>query len=202
MTDMYNVLEKLRAGETLSAKEQIIHDQGLVSTLELLHDELDALVQAAYGWAGALSDQQVLTQLTALNAARHQQERQGTVLYLRPEYQDPKGTSMRDLNMGTGTLAARAAVVPSFPVRLVDRAVAVQQVLQTATQPLTSAQVAALFKGARARPSRRFWTPWCCWVTSDSSGMRPRPCATPSDPRPPSTRRRGGHLHAGWGSPA
>jgi hypothetical protein len=150
MTDMYNVMEKLRAGETLTAKDQTIHDQGLVTTLKLLHDELDALVQAAYGWEGVLSDQQVLTQLTALNAVRHQQERQGKVLYLRPEYQDPKNTATGDLNMGAGTLAVRAAAVPPFPAKLMDRAVAVQQVLQTATQPLTSAQVAALFKSARS----------------------------------------------------
>ncbi|CAM3713632.1 hypothetical protein [Deinococcus frigens] len=142
--------ETLRAGETLTVKEQTIHDDGLVTTLGLLHDELDALVQAAYGWTGVLSDQQVLTQLTALNAARHQQERQGTVLYLRPEYQDPKGTAMRDLDMGAGTLAVRVAAVPSFPAKLMDRAVAVQHALQTAPQPLTSAQVTALFKGARA----------------------------------------------------
>jgi hypothetical protein len=42
MTGMYNVLEKLRAGEPLSAKEQAIHEQGLVSVLREIHDELDA----------------------------------------------------------------------------------------------------------------------------------------------------------------
>src|SRR5690606_17167315 len=33
LTGMYNVLEKLRAGEPLSAKERAIHEQGLVSVL-------------------------------------------------------------------------------------------------------------------------------------------------------------------------
>ena len=49
MTGMYNVLEKLRAGEPLSKKEQLIHEQGLVSVLKQIHDDLDAAVFAAYG---------------------------------------------------------------------------------------------------------------------------------------------------------
>src|SRR5690606_28190821 len=44
LTGMYNVLEKLRSGEVLSAKERIIHEQGLVSVLRQIHDELDAAV--------------------------------------------------------------------------------------------------------------------------------------------------------------
>ena len=41
LTGMYNVLEKLRSGETLNAKEKAIHEQGLVSVLRELHDALD-----------------------------------------------------------------------------------------------------------------------------------------------------------------
>ncbi len=50
MTGMYNVLEKLRSGDPLSAKEKIIHEQGLVSVLKQLHDDLDTAVATAYGW--------------------------------------------------------------------------------------------------------------------------------------------------------
>jgi hypothetical protein len=50
LTGMYNVLEKLRAEQPLTAKEKIIHDQGLVSILLQLHDDLDAAVFDAYGW--------------------------------------------------------------------------------------------------------------------------------------------------------
>ena len=53
MTDLYNVLERLRAAEALSEKEQDIHDGGLVSLLKKLNDELDNRV-AAYGWTAAL----------------------------------------------------------------------------------------------------------------------------------------------------
>jgi hypothetical protein len=54
LTGMYNVLEKLRAGETLTAKERTIHEHGLVSVLRQLHDELDAAVLGAYGWSDLL----------------------------------------------------------------------------------------------------------------------------------------------------
>ncbi len=54
LTGMYNVLEKLRSGEALSAKEREIHEQGLVSVLRQIHDELDAAVLEAYGWSDLL----------------------------------------------------------------------------------------------------------------------------------------------------
>jgi hypothetical protein len=56
LTGMYNVLEKLRCGEPLTAKEKIIHEQGLIAVLRTLHDELDATVLAAYGWSDLTDD--------------------------------------------------------------------------------------------------------------------------------------------------
>ena len=50
LTGMYNVLEQLRRGEPLTPKEKLIHEQGLISILRQIHDELDAAVLAAYGW--------------------------------------------------------------------------------------------------------------------------------------------------------
>lgn len=50
LTAMYNVLEALREGRALTNKEQAIHDQGLVSILRQLHDQLDLEVVQAYGW--------------------------------------------------------------------------------------------------------------------------------------------------------
>ncbi len=54
LTGMYNVLEKLRSGEVLSARERTIHEHGLVSVLRQLHDEIDAAVLDAYGWSDLL----------------------------------------------------------------------------------------------------------------------------------------------------
>ena len=54
LTGMYNVLDKLRSGEPLTAKERTIHEHGLVSVLRQLHDDLDAAVLDAYGWSDLL----------------------------------------------------------------------------------------------------------------------------------------------------
>lgn len=111
LTGMYNVLEKLRAGEPLTAKDKTIHEQGLVSVLRELHDELDRAVFAAYGWddlaeqlvgkpgattplpdkseAQAEAEEELLRRLVALNAERAAEEARGLVRWLRPEYQNP-----------------------------------------------------------------------------------------------------------------
>jgi hypothetical protein len=50
LTGLYNVLEAVRAGRPLNAKEKAIHDKGLVSILKQIHDDLDLAVFEAYGW--------------------------------------------------------------------------------------------------------------------------------------------------------
>ncbi len=89
LTDMYNVLEKLRAGDVLSAKDKTIHEQGLVSVLRQIHDDLDAAVFDAYGWPPTLTDDEILERLVALNAERAEEERNGIIRWLRPEFQNP-----------------------------------------------------------------------------------------------------------------
>lgn len=88
MTGMYNVLEKLRAGEALTAKDKIIHEQGLVSVLKQLHDDLDAAVADAYGWPADLPDDEILSRLVALNAERAAEESTGQIRWLRPDFQN------------------------------------------------------------------------------------------------------------------
>ncbi len=85
MTGMYNVLEKLRAGEGLREREGGIHAQGQVAVLRRLHDELDAAVFAAYGWPLSVSDEQILGRLVELNGRRVVEERGGLVRWLRPD---------------------------------------------------------------------------------------------------------------------
>jgi hypothetical protein len=116
LTGTYNVLEKLKSGEALSAKEKIIHEQGLVSVLKQLHDELDRAVLDAYGWSDLSPLMQVvngnsasgangtpatrdeckralydalLERLVALNAERAAEEKKGLIRWLRPEFQNP-----------------------------------------------------------------------------------------------------------------
>lgn len=115
MTDMYNVLEKMRSGETLTAKEKSVNDQGLVSILRELHDELDRTVFSAYGWddlatqlvglpgattpfpakgeAQAHAENELLTRLVDLNAQRAAEEARGQIRWLRPEFQNPSAAT-------------------------------------------------------------------------------------------------------------
>jgi hypothetical protein len=125
LTGMYNVLEKLRSGEPLSAKERVIHEQGLVSVLRQIHDDLDAAVLDAYGWSDLLPllrvahgndapaegqtrddakrafDEAVLERLVALNAERAAEEARGLVRWLRPEFQNPQ-SAPRQAEIETG----------------------------------------------------------------------------------------------------
>ena len=87
MTGMYNVLEKLRTNEPLTAAEKTIHEQGLVSVLKQIHDDLDHAVFEAYGWSSTLTDAGILEKLVALNAERAAEEAKGLIRWLRPEYQ-------------------------------------------------------------------------------------------------------------------
>jgi len=115
LTGMYNVLEKLRAGDTLTPKERTIHEQGLVSVLRELHDALDSAVFEAYGWcdlaaqlvgkpgattplpdkpeAQAAAEEELLRRLVELNAVRAAEEARGHIRWLRPDYQNPGATS-------------------------------------------------------------------------------------------------------------
>jgi hypothetical protein len=89
LTGLYNVLEALREGRSLTAKEKQIHSQGLVGVLKDLHDELDAVVLQAYGWTNRPDAQELLVRLVALNARRAAEEKTGLVRWLRPEFQNP-----------------------------------------------------------------------------------------------------------------
>ena len=185
MTGMYNVLEKLRhplpnppplgegaiksppsggrlEGGVLTAKEKAIHEQGLVSVLKQLHDELDAAVADAYGWPANLPDEEILERLVALNAERAAEEAQGLVRWLRPEYQNPSGF---DSAQPTDTSAEQMVFPdqPAFPERsrrepparrpwpktLPEQVAAVRAALTSATGPVTAEAIARNFQRAR-----------------------------------------------------
>ena len=167
MTDMYNVLEALRANETLTAKQRAIHDQGLITVLRQLHDELDAAVAAAYGWDAALADADILDRLVALNRARAEEESRGTVRYLRPAYQQPHvvpasaGTAAIQSDLGLPSSDLRpptSAPQPlAWPSSLADQIALVRGVIhQTAWQQADGAKTLARhFTGVRAPTVQR-----------------------------------------------
>ncbi|HEV7403072.1 MAG TPA: hypothetical protein VGO11_09110 [Chthoniobacteraceae bacterium] len=155
LTDMYNVLEKLRAGGPLNAKEQIIHEQGLVSVLRQIHDDLDTAVAEAYGWPANLSDEELLTRLVALNAERAAEERRGQIRWLRPDFQNAAGTATQTgLDTGPDDTAPAAALPATgkrpWPKALAEQAQAVRAQLAALGTAATPATIASAFKGARA----------------------------------------------------
>ena len=160
LTDMYNVLDALRLGRVLTAREKLTHTNGLVSVLAELHDTLDTLVLQAYGWADlvpalvgqpggtlpwpekpaaqAEAEEELLLRLVALNAERAAEESRGTVRWLRPEFQDP---------------AQRGA--PAMPVAVQDE---LELDVAAADTPLPASKKARKpAKTVAAAPAARAW---------------------------------------------
>lgn len=157
ITGMYNVLEKLRSGEPLTEKEREVHEQGLVSVLKQIHDDLDAAVFDAYGWPATLTDDEILERLVALNHERAEEEKRGLVRWLRPEFQNPQGTkaatqvSMVEAGLATAEPAKAATgkkTKLAWPKDLPARVVAVRDLLAELGEA-TVADVSQRFKGVQ-----------------------------------------------------
>jgi hypothetical protein len=148
LTDMYNVLEKLRANTELTEDDQKIYNAGLISILRELHDELDRAVFATYGWPHDLTTEQIIERIVALNAERRAEEASGLIRWLRPEYQAPNAVAV------TATLAGFVDETPiaarrkqPWPAAIPDQFSAVRDALRTG--PLqTPQQIAASFRPA------------------------------------------------------
>ncbi|MDZ8117991.1 class I SAM-dependent DNA methyltransferase [Pontiella agarivorans] len=164
MTGMYNVLAKLRAGEALTAKEKTIHEQGLVSVLMQIHDELDAAVAAAYGWPADLTDEQILEHLVALNAARAAEEAGGKIRWLRPDFQCPESVAVQSEFPSAETRSGSSAtpVAPGrdrgsavkkqpWPKALPDQIQVLRAALAAASAPATAEQLARQFSRAQTK---------------------------------------------------
>jgi restriction-modification enzyme MmeI-like protein len=157
ITGMYNVLEKLRSDEPFNEKEKVIHEQGLVSVLRQIHDSLDAAVFDAYGWPPSLTDEEILERLVALNHERAEEEKRGLVRWLRPEFQNPQGTtaatqvSLAEAGLERAEPAkdAKKAAKLAWPKELPARVVAVRDLLAELGEA-TARDISGRFKGVRA----------------------------------------------------
>jgi hypothetical protein len=163
LTATYNVLEKLRSGEPLTAKEKVIHEHGLVGVLKSLHDELDAAVLQAYGWTDLrlpADTDTLLMRLVELNAKRAAEEAAGTVRWLRPEFQragqgeqvtmdtGAEGEDTDDTENSAETAPVRAAVTQRpWPTGLTEQIKAVAEALAGAGRSLDLDAVAGHFTG-------------------------------------------------------
>ncbi len=113
-------------GLTLTGKETLIHDQGLVTLLRQIRDELDEAVLEAYGWQDCSGDHRsprmdgaseedsrrpviaatLLTRLVALNHERAAEQKSGLIRWLRREYQNPSAAApppVQSILQGTET---------------------------------------------------------------------------------------------------
>ena len=149
LTDLYNVVEKLKAGEPLTAKDQIINEQGLASVVLSLHQQIDAAAAEAYGWPADLPEAEILTRLVKLNQERAAEEQAGHIRYLRPEYQAP-GQQQLGIDLGITAAAEPVTVAATglqeWPKELAGQMQAIRTLVQQAGQPLRAAQVASQFK--------------------------------------------------------
>jgi hypothetical protein len=157
ITGMYNVLEKLRAGEALTAKDDVIHEHGLVSVLKQLHDDLDTAVLDAYGWPHDLTDEQILERVVALNAERGAEERNGLVRWLRPEFQNPGGTKAATQTEMVGATEqaddeddGAPVAAPAWPKKMAEQVTVVRDLVAKSPGEWTAAQGARAFKGSKA----------------------------------------------------
>jgi len=150
MTGMYNVVEKLRSGEALTPKERTIHEIAACGVLRDLHDELDQLVADAYGWPWPMEREEILSRLVALHDERVEEEKAGTVRWLRPEYQIPRfareAEEVMTLDL-VGRLGRADSPLPEWPTATLEQIGAVQRIL--ATGPVSMEDIIVRFRGAR-----------------------------------------------------
>jgi hypothetical protein len=158
MTGMHNVVEKLRSGDALTAREREIHEIAACGVLRDLHDALDRQVAAAYGWPWPLKRDEILERLVALHDERVEEEARGHVLWLRPDYQLPRfGRDTRrgapELALPKHTAPAAAGGLHAWPESAVEQIGALQALV--AARASTASEAAAAFDGARAELVRR-----------------------------------------------
>lgn len=176
LTSIYNVLEKIRKGTPLTAKEKIVHEHGLVSVLRQLHDELDAEVFGAYGWKDLIpeivgkpgattpwpekpevqaeAEEELLGRLVALNKERHAEEQRGLIRWLRPEYQNPGelGVEQTEAAIDTGEVVKPIAVKKTpWPKTLPEQVQALRTQLEIAETALTPEQLARKFSRGQTK---------------------------------------------------
>ncbi len=183
LTNMYNVMDMLRSGAPLSPKERAIHDNGLVSVLRQLHDELDGVVLEAYGWidlmtlmkiaqgtdrpsenlsqneARRMFDEAILERLIELNSHRAAEEARGQVQWLRPEFQNSNAqATATQIEIDTGPEAVDGGAAPlqqlPWPKDTIEQVRAVAEVIGSSSIPLSLEDIANRFTARGAWKKR------------------------------------------------
>jgi hypothetical protein len=131
--------------------------------LYTIHDELDAAVAEAYGWPVDLTDEQILENLVALNHERAEEEANGVVRWLRPDFQAPEQTTLAVVTKSSPKKANKkvSAKTKPWPKDPQGRMVVIRDLLRTSGQPLTPEDIAGNFKGARVNTVQGLLTNLC-----------------------------------------
>lgn len=147
ITGMYNLLEKLRAGQLFTDADRAYNDKALVSILKQIHDELDAAVFEAYGWEKTLSNDEILERLVGLNAERAAEERNGIIRWLRPEYQAPNEVTTQLTIAGLTEKETEIISTENkpFPKKSKEQLAAIRDLLRTSGGEWTVEQVLGQF---------------------------------------------------------
>ncbi len=167
ITGMYNLLEKIRAGQPLTDNDRQYNDRALVTTLKQIHDDLDRATFAAYNWDDLIPqwetqhtnpehkeqlENQILERLVKLNAQRAEEERNGLIRWLRPDYQAPTQTTNQTAIDGIDTTDETAIAPPEqqkWPTQFKDQLAIVRDLLRTQGSEWTETQISAQFKGKK-----------------------------------------------------
>lgn len=150
LTELYNVLEKGRSREELTAREMEIYQLGQVGVMLDLHGRIDHAVADAYGWPADLEDARILENLVALNAERHREERDGLVRWLRPDYQNPKGQGAAVQIAATLDIAADTAKRIVWPKAPTEQVHSLMAALSRCGRAVEAESLARQFKGAKS----------------------------------------------------
>jgi hypothetical protein len=97
-------------------------------------------------------DEIILERLVALNAERAEEERNGLIRWLRPDYQAPGETQTQQTIAGIAEVDVESAIAPveqqKLPKAFKDQLAAVRDLLRTQGGEWTIEQIAAQFKSA------------------------------------------------------
>ena len=156
LTGLYNLREKIAAGQPLTTSEQDQRTRGRVDLIAELHGRIDGAVAGAYGWPVDLPDADIVARLVALNVERRAAERRGHVHWLRPDYQQARAgvqaiASAREEQI-EAALPETASRKPAFPRDALGQTAAVFASLRGG-EALTAAAIARRFaQGRRTEP--------------------------------------------------
>jgi SAM-dependent methyltransferase len=172
ITGMYNLLEKIRHQQPLTDKDREFNNRALISTLKQIHDDLDRAVFRAYGWDDLIPqwetradtlDEQLLERLVQLNAERAEEERNGHIRWLRPDYQAPTQTQTQQTDLAIAI--APTATTPAtqtrglsplpLPKGFKERVAAVRDLLRTEGGEWTLERALNRFSGKNTKAKKQ-----------------------------------------------